>query len=377
MGRFLESHKQIRFYSLDSLRAIAAFAVIYAHAAVFFGAPPFRLPLLFQGLFDPKSAVVFFFVLSGFVLHLSIQNKAPTKLSYANFLIKRVFRIYPLFYLSILINYLIVINIPADYIQSVPEGSGLQVMLGSSHDSISSWFHQLILVDHKFDSNFLNPPSWTLATEMRVALIFPFISLVLIKLKPARGAVFILAVFLVCYFLGEVTIQTIQIIPVFALGAFLAETKVWEKVSLRPLVFYIAALASIGCYCWPSYRSFLGTPTTISFYLSSVGSIGIILLVLSSPRLRNTLEGNMLTALGRWSYGLYILHFGVLLAVSLLGKYWIPLNPSTSFVLAIFLLIPLSALTFKFLEIPLIQLGRYATNRLSGKILGNHPQSGL
>ncbi|MCF6312305.1 MAG: acyltransferase [Verrucomicrobiales bacterium] len=363
MNQSPQRRNQIRFHCLDSLRAIAAFAVIYSHAAVFFEAPPFRLPLLLRALFDPKSAVVFFFVLSGFVLHLSIKNKHRTDLSYADFIIKRVFRIYPLFYLSISINYLIVINIPVDYVQTIQEGSGLHVMLGSSHDSFSNWFHQLTLIDHKFDSNFLNPPSWTLAAEMRVALMFPFISLILIKLRAAKGAVFVLAVFLACFFLGEVTIQTIQIIPVFALGAFLAETKIWEKVSFNPLRFSIYALVSISFYCWPAYRSFLGTPTTISFYLSSVGAIGIIILVLSSPRLRAILENRLLTALGRWSYGLYILHFGVFLVVSLMGKYWIPLNPSTSFVLAIFLLILLSATTFNFLELPFIHLGRHITKR--------------
>ncbi len=60
-------------------------------------------------LFNGHAAVVLFYVLSGFVLSASISTKPLTKINIKHFLIKRVFRIYPALWASMVVAFSYVI----------------------------------------------------------------------------------------------------------------------------------------------------------------------------------------------------------------------------------------------------------------------------
>src|ERR1700677_3682297 len=108
-----------RFVYLDSIRGIAAVMVMLQHCfmlnnadfrAAHFGIANVTDPVNFVLYCMSKlresgrSAVMIFFVLSGFVLAYSLQK---TPMPYASYVMKRVFRIYPAFVFAILASYAI------------------------------------------------------------------------------------------------------------------------------------------------------------------------------------------------------------------------------------------------------------------------------
>jgi peptidoglycan/LPS O-acetylase OafA/YrhL len=91
-------HNQI----LQSMRGIAALMVVYGHAAMLM---PMQNNAAFTTevvLFEAKSAVVFFFVLSGFVLGGSVRRLLSDGLPlwFARYAIIRIARLLPIFWLS-------------------------------------------------------------------------------------------------------------------------------------------------------------------------------------------------------------------------------------------------------------------------------------
>src|SRR4051812_11697833 len=98
---------QMRYKQLDSLRGVAALFVFFSHFFLIFNINEFSVLSLQAsplGVFiNGHSAVMFFFVLSGFVLSLPFINKEKP-LNLAEFYIKRIFRIYPAYILAILFS---------------------------------------------------------------------------------------------------------------------------------------------------------------------------------------------------------------------------------------------------------------------------------
>lgn len=107
----MSNYKNISFFEgLNSLRFIAAFLVVLHHAETI--RLKYELPNLHHiGLFrNGDNAVTFFFVLSGFLityLLLKEHNRTQT-ISIKNFYVKRVLRIWPLYFLLVLIGTILV-----------------------------------------------------------------------------------------------------------------------------------------------------------------------------------------------------------------------------------------------------------------------------
>ena len=110
MGKIDDSRKKekIFFPNLDGLRFLSFFSVFFFHIWVLMfdryrlsGPTPWVVKFLFQ---NGEIGVNFFFVLSGFLItYLLIQEKKITgKIHVANFYIRRILRIWPLFYVCIL-----------------------------------------------------------------------------------------------------------------------------------------------------------------------------------------------------------------------------------------------------------------------------------
>ena len=100
------------FVTLDGLRGIAALAVVTRHAPDFFQSISILIqpadltkPAISVGpFFESYLAVDFFFVLSGFVLAHSYGERLSAGMSSARFMILRYIRLYPLYFLGLLIT---------------------------------------------------------------------------------------------------------------------------------------------------------------------------------------------------------------------------------------------------------------------------------
>ena len=92
------------FGKLESLRGIAACAVILFHSSFNFGSEPISF------VKNSYLFVDFFFILSGFVMSYAYKNKIAQGLSFSNYILLRLGRIYPLhlFMLLVFIPYVVI-----------------------------------------------------------------------------------------------------------------------------------------------------------------------------------------------------------------------------------------------------------------------------
>lgn len=107
----MANYKNISFFEgLNSLRFLAAFLVVLHHAETIrlkYALPNFQHIGLFK---NGDNAVTFFFVLSGFLItYLLLKEHSRTQtISIKNFYVKRVLRIWPLYFLLMIIGTILV-----------------------------------------------------------------------------------------------------------------------------------------------------------------------------------------------------------------------------------------------------------------------------
>lgn len=100
-------NKTLHFSGLNGLRAIAAIAVVFGHTSQYLES--FGLSVISFGKYadgSPKSlylaqyGVTIFFALSGFLItYLLLEEKKQHNINIKNFYIRRILRIWPLYYL--------------------------------------------------------------------------------------------------------------------------------------------------------------------------------------------------------------------------------------------------------------------------------------
>jgi peptidoglycan/LPS O-acetylase OafA/YrhL len=330
--------KEHRFTYLDSLRGLAAFAVLLSHLQfanadlVPVGHRDFMMSVSSVSQFAlyalsklheaSRSAVMLFFVLSGFVLAFWLQTN-PT--AYGQYATRRVFRIYTPFALVVLMSY------------------GLHVLLGSDHLEHKEWLKAVLnpdlsarnLAKHLVlwgtkDAIQLDNVSWSLVHEMRVSLVFPLILtgvqrytwrcvllLLLFSIGCNLWALALTGQVIVGYeqeTLARTFLDTGYFIVFFALGAYLAveREKVcrqvrkaarWTQVCLGVGVFYILLKSDLD------HHSFAGG---LVDYLRGAGAAGLIAFAISTERMGVFLRNGVLHWLGRISYSLYLVHVPVI-----------------------------------------------------------------
>lgn len=156
--RATSSHK--RFAVMDGLRGVAALAVVLFHS--------------YKGggyVVNGALAVDFFFILSGFVVAYSYEDRLRTTMTSKTFIISRLIRLYPMLLIGALGGLAIALihNVmhPADAHDSqtmlISGGLSLLVLpyLGSS-----------IISDSAFD---FNPPIWSLFFELAANIVYALI----------------------------------------------------------------------------------------------------------------------------------------------------------------------------------------------------------
>ena len=348
------SSNQGRLHALDTLRFMAAAVVVFEHCPIAAHTSGSLPPVLLHTL-DAYSAVAFFFVLSGFVLHLSLRRKAATLATVQGFLVKRVFRLYPLFYASLALG-AIALVVPGLETNSVLASNEYtaSVISRPDHGNAVQWLMQLVMIAPWTDNTFINPPMWTLAAEMRISLLFPLMSFVVRGRRISTAFLILVSSFAVCPLLAAKVIPTFGMIPLFFLGIVLAEYSNslwlrghWLSWLVGGWIVYVAA-AWLG----REVTGILG-----HFYIAGLGSAAVIVAILRSQALSNLLGHSRVAFLGECSYGIYILHFPLILSIAMLPIWATPLG-ITFFLVVFAAALGLSVVLFAIVERPMIEQGR-------------------
>ena len=358
-----------RYAGLDGLRGLAALTVFFGHALNL--VPPLRIPHRLidspaHVLCDGTAAVDLFFVLSGFVLALPfVGQRRHQRLRYTSFVIRRLFRIYPAYWVAIGL---------AIWFRSA-------LYVPSGMDSLSSWiqkfwlvpltFHDVarhaLMIGPSFDTDTIDPVVWSLVTEMRMSLLFPIVVIAVRHVSSWRSAALtIVAALAVSLGAPLAHVHTFTYLPMFVLGAVLAARRelllAWCS---RLSVAQAACLAAFALVLYDVRFALFGF--RFDYYPSGLciaaGSGILILLVAGRSRWSAALSNRPVGFLGRVSYSFYLVHLPVLM----LTTSWLyPAVPSVVGCAAIALVasLLLSWAIYTLVEKPFHAIGRTAARLL-------------
>lgn len=250
-------------------------------------------------------AVDMFFVLSGFLItYLLFLEKEKTKtISLKKFYLRRIFRIWPIYYLSVLISVILVV------LNVVPPPNNISLSLG---------LYTFLAANVAFVLNATIStitPLWSVGVEEQFYLGWPHIIKRSSNYLLAFGVFYLLfeVLKLLVYFLFSpesvlyyfISITSINIMCMGAMGAYLVSKKHYLlKIIYRREVQIISwGVLLFSCIYKPIHVfTFIDQEVNSFFYLI------IIINISSNPHSIINLENAWLNFLGRISYGIYVYH---------------------------------------------------------------------
>lgn len=314
-----------RFHLLDKLRGVAALMVVSEHivrlyANSFINTPYLHaqeISLLDKSLYflmqlatSGVSAVGFFFVLSGFVLSMSILSKDRFGVDIALFPLKRIVRlVFPVLAVFLVAYYLILNGMynNAALAANFESSIAVKLNLAGMNDAILAG---------NLTSRYLyewNGPVWTIAYELIGSLYLWLFVLVTLAVRYATNTQFSRIIEYVL--IALVLMGTINSLYFgFFLGYLLARIKIdW----LQAAELSCAAVRSISSYIMPLIGFLIiiinAALGPASYHLAMLGAFFIIAGV-TAPIYDKANSGSS-SAIGDRSYALYLIHYLVIAAV--------------------------------------------------------------
>ena len=341
---------------LDSLRTFAVMFVLLEH---WLQNEPWTKLLPFGMI-----GVTLFFVLSGFLISRILmvsRNHSETKglnkfLSIKQFYIRRTLRIFPIYYITIFICFII-------NFQSIREKFLWFLFYASNiyFYKISSWAGSLSHL-------------WTLAVEEQFYILWPFVILFIPKkylLKSIIGLIVFGPLFRTVLFILDgrtelastfIHILTPSCMDCFGLGALIAYYKVYEsgrqmlKTNLSVLFLILNIFSVVVLLFFEEnvvsvflFRFNVSVICLYVIYKAITGFKGLTGIILENP---------VLLFLGKISYGLYLYHNFISSIYKTLG-FPEPNNIYMNFIIRLSMLILISVVSWYLIEKPVNNLKKY------------------
>ncbi|WP_256009574.1 acyltransferase family protein [Desertivirga xinjiangensis] len=343
--------ENLRFDYLQQWRGIAIILVVLTHTTHHGMSPDIGIQFLDNFIWFGARGVTLFFVLSSFTIFYSIEGKLKSENNnYTNFLIRRFFRIAPLYYLGILIYKFYYFHNP-----TLDFNLFLNIIF-------LNW-----LSPHAIDSSV--PGGWSISTEFTFYFFAP---LLFIRIKNINSAT---TVFLASMLISRVCIAILTKVypaaggvyytlnplcqfPVFILGIMLYFVLIKkEKISLSTTDYLLISTVVL-------LENLLGFILR-DFYL--YGIMFSILIYLTSKRPLPTFIGKPLSLIGELSFTIYILHFLIKWTLRDLQIIDPSSNSFISFLIRFLGTLGITVLAsipiYFFLERPMMQWGRILTQK--------------
>lgn len=323
----IRNYKAIsHFKGLNTLRFIAAFLVVLHHAESLRKDHELKNHLRDFGLFQNGAhAVSFFFVLSGFLItYLLLKEREVKKdISIKQFYIKRVFRIWPLYFLMVIIGAIIQpyfiewFNIPYEMPYTIGE----------------TWYYFIFfvpgMVNYFFGSNLLEP-LWSIGVEEVFYLIwaplFKWLKKHVLKLLLGVIAFKLILISINTYWTLPgvlsylIRIHQFEAMAIGGFGAYLVFNygkqinasliySIPAQIGLYALILvFIVFGANIHSNIW---QFFFEHPITSAIVPNALFLYLIIGVSVVDKNLF-TLENRVFSYLGEISYGIYMFHLLIL-----------------------------------------------------------------
>ena len=314
--------REPRLESLTGLRWWAAFGVFLYHMANL--AP---LPIV-EVLDLGNYGVMFFFVLSGFVLTWSARPGTTV----ATFYWRRFARIYPAHFVALLLAIPVFYSLTPDPEQWWVKPLDVGVLLLSVLLIQGWWLNPIILFSG-------NPAAWTLTVEAFFYALHPYLSKALVVLR-SRGALAAALTLIAASFAWrvlELTVPAINDLPVpipvtrlaeFAIGMCIAHAmRGGWRFAVRPWIIAVAGAALVVVIAVDSVTSWLGPVRDVVRATQTEWILVFCTVLIAAVATRDLvgarswLRQRWIVRLGEASYTFYLVHATVIYFVlSFVGK---------------------------------------------------------
>jgi len=360
--------KTVFFENLDGLRAIAAISVIFYHMSLWYKFPSDQIYIYLKQVFTfgrvgGNLGVIFFFVLSGFLITylLLLEQENHSKINVPKFYLRRVLRIWPLYYLTIFIGFAI-------YPLFIWIGGGDYIEKGNL-------FLYLIFgvnFDHIYlggSTNGILGVHWSVAIEEQFYLIWPLLFLFFAK---SRYFIYILLALVISseLFTDFADLWEMKYYHLFSNIKYLAFGAIVSVICFNKNDQVVATLSKIPK--WLSFLIYLISMTLLFtqvystklfpdfkfvFNLIAMAFFGYVLAEqnFSKNSFFKIGKFKLLGWLGKISYGLYLMHMiAIYIVIALFPKNETFLFPK--FILTIGITVLISYLSHRYYESFFIRL---------------------
>ncbi|RTK98359.1 MAG: acyltransferase [Proteobacteria bacterium] len=336
--------KNSHVLSLDSLRGIAALLVCGGHYLQHLG---------LERYFPSHQAVILFFVLSGYVLSLSLGKSIQTFL-YPRFIIKRIFRLYPAYYFAIIFTTIFVTGLSVVNFHYVCNWFLLVTDIGNLFSSIK-------MIDRPQIGHPIDSVTWSLTYEMIISAFFPFLYLFFYRvvagnlLRSILAFCYVFFGFLVFIYYKIAIYSVVYYSVYFVIGMYVAS----NIRNLKFLSSYIFIIFGVFLFFNNSLICLLGFQINNIYCIDIYSSMGAVLLIIACEHnswLINVMKNKIIYFYGRISYSFYLLHGPMLyIAFKFLNSWNILLLLATSFICASVI----SYFSFIYIEQPMMTLAAF------------------
>lgn len=314
--KLLFANDKVHFPGLNGIRAIASMTVLFWHIDEFsmlFGVKCYG----FYVTGFSRNAVDMFFCLSGFLITFLLLKEKERfgTIDITKFYVRRILRIWPLYYLAIIITYVMT------HTGMFPEQSDFLNRL---------MFYVFLMANVAFFLKLAIPsilPLWSVGVEEQFYLIWPMVIKNSSKHLLTIGCAFLLVhiIRLLGYYDLSIfkswykflNISRVDIMMLGALGAVI----VYNNMAIVNIIYR----AEIQIIAWfiliSSY--FYGPIHVVSFIdyqLNAIVYIVIIINVATNERTLLTIDNAIFNFLGKISYGIYIYHMLVIFSLAHLQR---------------------------------------------------------
>jgi peptidoglycan/LPS O-acetylase OafA/YrhL len=358
---------------IDALRGLAVLSVIWFHCHLHHYSNPAYYSIM-DVLGSPAAlGVQLFYVLSAFTLFMSMNKQGVSPGTNRRFALRRFFRIAPLYYLAMLY-----------YVWQKTDTSGLNFASELALNASGLMTNALFL--HGLSPEWINaivPGGWSVGIEVLFYALVPFL---FVRIRSLNSAVIFMATTMIAGFLLTTLLTDLPQfqsnpllqdylyyyipyqLPVFGCGIVAYFVVIRHNRRLNPLALcsLVAALLLLVLSKTLGRSAFPNLPHTIHL-LASIG-FTLLIILLSRGNKSGLLVNRFTRYMGTISYSAYLTHFGVL--------YWMDrvmprqlvsvhnvtsniLNFQLKFLLVVVVTVLVSTLTYRFIEVPTQQVGRW------------------
>jgi peptidoglycan/LPS O-acetylase OafA/YrhL len=324
--------QKLHFPGLNAIRAYAAFAVVFSHIDFNVNPRPWFSQIITPFLIDNKSAVNLFFVLSGFLITSLLLRESEIKggVSVGKFYGRRILRIWPLYYLIVIIGTLIFpLIFGFEYVANVfyPDYPRITIPVETKIILTFLFLPNLATISGPLEH------LWSIGVEEQFYLLWPWVFRKKLNIVKICAGVMIVR-FMVAPFVANLNNSGMlrlfeefrfECMAVGALGAYVY----MQRLPLLKWAYH-RGVQVVAAAMFVYMAGHTMPPNVYAATLTALVFIVLILNVATNPDFAITLNYPPLERLGQISYGLYLYHFPVFYVV-LIAMQKIPLlNASSS-----------------------------------------------